>query len=223
MFWDSFFSALKVLTYWETHVAILEYLSLFLVPTIVACFIMRKKTDECIKYLKILLSPSLEAIAVGIFVLTLFPIILDLGEDAFWFLPLKLMRLSPGGFLGLLGILMALAIVLSVIPKIARMQSFKTLVLGGTCLVLVQICLSFIYPTIGDIELMYLVPGFWFIVGIIVISGVLSKLSHFMSVSFITELRKKFGLQEEVSELMILPITAIFGFIPVFIYGAWLA
>ncbi|MEN8263131.1 MAG: hypothetical protein ABFR82_06680 [Nitrospirota bacterium] len=36
-------------------------------------------------------------------------------------------------------------------------------------------------------------------------------------------LGNKFDLKEEVAELLVLPVLATLGFIPVFIYGAWLA
>jgi hypothetical protein len=70
---------------------------------------------------------------------------------------------------------------------------------------------------------MDLVPGFWFICGIIIISGVLAKLGYFVFVSFVNVLGTKFDLREEVAELLILPVIATLGFLPVFVYGAWLA
>ena len=33
MFWDSVVAGLRVLTYWETYVAALEYLAIFFIPT----------------------------------------------------------------------------------------------------------------------------------------------------------------------------------------------
>lgn len=222
MFWYSVFSALKVMTYWETHVAFLGYLSFLLVPIILVCFIIKKRQGACLKYLKILFLPILEAIAISVFVLTLFPIIFGLGEDASWGFPLKIIKLAPGGFLGLLGILMVVAIIMTFIPKAAKLHPFKTLVLGGISLVFVQIYLSFLNPII-EIGIMDLVPGFWFILGCIFIAGGLSKIGHFISVSVTASLGNKFNLSYGIAELLILPVTALLGFIPVFVYGAWLA
>jgi hypothetical protein len=222
MFQDSVISALMVMTYWQTHVAALAYLFLFLAPTIIVCFIIKKRQGACIKYLKMLLLPVLEAIAVAVFVLTLFPIILGLGEDALWGFPLRILKLSPGGFLGLLGILMVLSIALTFITRLAKLESFKTLVLGCISLIFVQIFLSFINPII-EVEIMDLIPGFWFVLGVTAISGALSKLGHYVSVFFATGLGDKFGFKDGVAELLMLPLTPILGFIPVFVYGAWLA
>jgi hypothetical protein len=222
MFLDSVLSALIVMTYWETQVAVLAYSSLFLLPVLVVCFSVKKKGGACIKYLRILFLPVLEAVAVAVFVLTLFPIILGLGEDALWGFPLRMLKLSPGGFLGLLGILMVLSVALTFITRLTKLESFKTLVLGCVSLIFVQIFLSFINPII-EIEIMDLIPGFWFIVGVTAISGVLSKLGHFISVFFTTGLGKRFDFKEGVAELLCLPVKATLGFIPVFAYGAWLA
>jgi hypothetical protein len=222
MFLDSVLSALKVMTYWETHVAALVYLSLFMAPVIAVCFLIKKRQGVCIKYLKMLLMPVLEAVAAAVFVLTLFPIILGLGEDALWGFPLRIIQLAPGGFFGFLAVLIVLAVALTCIPKLAKLRSFKTLVLGGVSLVFVQIVLGFINPVI-EMEAMDFVPGFGFILGIIAMSGVLSRLEHYASVFFTSGLGNKFHLKEGIAEIIVLPVIAISGFIPVFVYGAWLA
>lgn len=222
MFLDSVISALKVMTYWETHVAAAAYLFLFLAPVTAACIIINKRRGVCIKYLKMLLLPVLEAIAVAAFVLTLFPIILGLGEEARWDFPLRIIKLAPGGFLEFLGILTVLAVLLTVIPKISRLQSIKMLVLGSVSLIFVQIVLSFINPVM-ELEVMDFVPGFSFLFGIIAISAVLIKLGHYVSGVCASGLGSKYKITEGIAELLILPVTAILGFIPVFVYGAWLA
>lgn len=42
MFWDSVVAGFKVLTYWETYVAGLEYLAIFFIPMIIVGMIMEK-------------------------------------------------------------------------------------------------------------------------------------------------------------------------------------
>ena len=222
MFLDSIFSAVNVMTYWQTHVAVLEYLSLFLVPLAAVCFIIRRRKGVCITYLKMLLLPALEAIAVAVFVLTLFPIILGLGDDALWGFPLRILKLAPGGLLGLLGILMALSAALTFVSKYVKLQPFKTLILGTISLVFVQFFLNMLNPVI-EIKIMDLIPGFWFVLGVIAISGIFSKLAHYMSDFFAAGLGNRLGLKDGAAELLILPLTAIPGFIPLFVYGAWLA
>jgi len=222
VFWDSVHSALKVMTHWETHFVVLEYLLLMLTPVILIFLILKKRHALSIQYFRKLFLPIMEAIAIAVSVLTLFPIILGVGEHVAWNFPLRIMQLSPGGFLALIGSLIALAYLIDVIPQLRTLRSVKTLVLGGVCLIFVRIFLNLLNPVI-DIEVMDLVPGFWFICGIIIISGVLAKLGYFVFVSFVNVLGSKFDLREEVAELLILPVIATLGFLPVFVYGAWLA
>ncbi len=222
MFWDSVYSALNVMTHWEIYVVVFAYLFLMLTPVILIFLVLKHNHALSIKYFRKLFLPIFEAIAIAVAVLTLFPIIFGMGDDARWDFPVRVMKLSPGGFMGLLGILMVLAYAIDVIPKLRKLQSFKTLVLGGISLIFVRIFLSFINPIL-DIDLLGFVPGFWFACGIIAISVVLSKLGHFVFVAFAKVLGNKFGLKEEVAELLILPIIATLGFLPVFIYGAWLS
>lgn len=210
------------MTHVDTYFVVLIYLFLMLTPIIMIFLILQKRHALSIRYFRRLFLPLFEAIAVSGVVLTLFPIILGLGDDALWAFPLTVMQLSPLSFLGMLGILIVLAYLIDVVPQFRKLQSFKTLVLGGVSLVFVQIILSFINPII-DIELSNFIPGFWFICGTILLSGLLSKLGHFVFVSFAIILGNKFNLREEVAELLILPIIATLGFLPVFIYGAWLA
>ncbi len=222
MFWDSVYSALNVMTHWEIYVVVFAYLFLMLTPVIIIFLVLKHNHALSIKYFRKLFLPIFEAIAIAVAVLTLFPIIFGMGDDARWDFPVRVMKLSPGGFMGLLGILIVLAYVIDVIPKLRKLQSFKTLVLGGISLIFVQIFLSFINPIL-DLDLLGFVPGFWFACGIIAISVVLSKLGHFVFVAFAKVLGNKFDLKEEVAELLILPIIATLGFLPVFIYGAWLS
>lgn len=222
MFLDAVYSALNVMTHWETYLVVLLYLFFMLTPTVFLFLILQKRHALSARYFKKLFLPVLEAVGVALSVLMLFPIILGVGDSASWGFPLKVMMLSPGGFLGLLGILIVLAYLIDVVPKLRKLQSFKMLVLGAGSLIFVQIALHIINP-IFDIELRQFIPGFWFILGVIFISAVLSKLGHFVFIAFARALGNKFNLREEVAELLILPMIATLGFLPVFIYGAWLA
>ena len=222
MFWDAVYSALRVMTHWETYFVVLEYLLLMLTPVIIIFLILKKRHALSTRYFRKLFLPIMEAIAIAVFVLTLFPIILGVGESVAWNFPLRIMQLSPGGFLALIGSLIVLAYLIDVIPLLRKLRSVKTLVLGGVCLVFVRIFLNLMNPVM-DVEIMDMVPGFWFICGIIIISGVLAKLGYFVFVSFVNTFGTKFNLREEVAELLIIPVIATLGFLPVFVYGAWLA
>ena len=222
MFLYSLNSAMDVMTHWETYLVISVYLFLLLAPSIFIFLILKKKHALQVKYFRRLFLPILESIAIAAAVLTLFPIIFGMGDDAQWNFPIRAMILSPGGFLGLLVMLIVLAYIMDVIPKLRKLRLIKMFVLGGICLIFVRVFMSFINPMI-ETDLTSFVPGFWFICGIIAISAVLSKVGHFVFVSFTRVMGSKFDLREEVAELLILPIIATMGFLPVFIYGAWLA
>jgi hypothetical protein len=210
------------MTFWEIHLVILAYLGLLLIPTLITFLIFKNTEGTGIRYFKMLFLPVMEALAVAVCVLTLFPVVLGLGEDVLWGFPIKVMTLSPGGGLGLIGVLIFLALVLAAIPRLRRLHSFKTLVLGGVSLIFVQFFLSVMNPVI-EVELMDLVPGFWFICGVVITAGVLSKLGHVAASAFTTVLGNRFDLRRDVAELLILPVLAASGFFPVFMYGAWLA
>ena len=222
MFWDSLYTALNNMTHWEFHFVILMYLSLLLAPAILIFLVLKHNHALSIKYFRKLFLPLFEAIAIAVIVLTLFPIIFGMGDDANWDFPVRIMQLSPGGFVGLMLVLIFIAYLIDVVPKLRKLQSFKTLIMGGITLIFVRIFLSFINPVI-ETDFESFIPGFWFACGIIAISVVLSKLGHFVFEVFAEVLGNKFNLREEVAELLILPVIATLGFLPVFIYGAWLS
>ena len=222
MFWDSVHSAMHVMTNWDTYIVVLGYLVLMLAPIVLLFLILHKKHALSTRNFRKLFLPAIEAIAIAGAVLTLFPVMLGMGEKALWGFPIKVMKLFPGGFLGLLGILIILSYLIDIIPKFRRLQSMKTFVLGGVSLVFVQIALNVLNPIV-DVELSYFVPGFWFAFGIILTAGIISNLGHFVFVSLARVLGNKFKIREEVAELLILPLITTMGFLPLFIYGAWLS
>jgi hypothetical protein len=199
MFWDSVLAGLKVLTYWETYVAGLEYLAIFFIPMAIVGMIMEKSEGggAAVGCLSMLLLPVLQVAAMAVFVLTLAPIIFGFADDAAWSFPWKILTMAPGAFFKLVGVLVVAAILLAFIPNLGQLNSWQTLVLGGIALMFVLGILDSVNPgTVrGRVDF---VPGFWFSVGLLVIGEVMSWVGKMF------------------------PIGAIFGFIPVFMYGAWL-
>jgi len=220
MFWDSVVGGLKVLTYWETYVAGLEYLLIFFIPMIVIGMIMEKSEGigSAVGCLSMLLLPVLEVAAIAVFVLTLAPIIFGLAEDAAWIFPWKVITLAPGAFFKLVGVLVVAAIALAFIPLIGQLQSLQTLVLGGIALVFVLGLLDSINPGIvkGRVDF---IPDFWFSVGVLVIGGLMSWVGMMVAALLVTAIDMA---EEGLGQMIMFPIGAIFGFIPVFMYGAWL-
>ena len=220
MFWDSVIAGLKVLTYWETYVAGLEYLAIFFVPMIVMGMVMQKNESAGVLAgcLSMLLMPVVQVAAMAVMVLTLAPIIFGFAEDAAWSFPWQLITMAPGAFFKLVGVLVVAAIILAFIPILGQLQSLQTLVLGGIALMFVLGILDSVNPGIvkGRVDF---IPGFWFSVGLIVIGGIMSWVGMVVAALAVTALELA---QEGIGQIVMFPIAAIFGFIPVFMYGAWL-
>jgi len=220
MFWDSFLAGLKVLTYWETYAAAVEYIAVFLIPVLIAALVVnndgkgRKKKNS----LSVLIVPVLEVTALAVFILTLAPIIFGIGEDASWDELWRAMHLSPVTLLKFEGILLAIAIVLAFIPLFSLFKPFQTFVLGGVAITFVlEIIGSSNYGfTPGPIEFM---PDVWFGIGLFLI-GLFISLAGMILEKILThslELR-----EDGIGQLVLTPVMTVFGFIPVFIYGAWI-
>lgn len=220
MFWDSVASGLGVLLYWETYVAGLEYLAIFFIPMIIVGLIAESNeaVGGAMGCLSILLMPVIQVAAIAIFVLTLGPIIFGLSKDAAWSFPWELITNSPEAFFKLVGVLVVAAIVLAFIPILGQIQSLRTLVLGGIALTFILGLLD--SQNAGVISSKVdLIPSFWLVVGLVVIGGLMGWVG-FMAAAFVAVGFERFG--EGLGQMLVFPIAAIFGFIPVFIYGAWL-
>ena len=220
MFWDSVVAGLKVLTYWETYVAGLEYLAIFFIPMIIVGMVMEKNESAAgvAGCRSMLLMPVLQVAALAVMILTIAPIIFGFAEDAAWSFPWQLISMAPGAFFKLVGVLVVAAIVLAFIPILGKLQSLQTLVLGGIALMFVLGILDSINPGVvkGRVDF---IPGFWFSVGLIVIGGIMSRVGMMVAAFIVTAIEMA---GEGLGQLIMFPIAAIFGFIPVFMYGAWL-
>ncbi len=64
-----------------------------------------------------------------------------------------------------------------------------------------------------------LIPDFWSSVGLITIGGIISWIALIL-VALIIEITGM--VDENMGQLLMMPIPAILGFIPVFMYGEWL-
>lgn len=223
MFWDSVLAGLKVLMYWETYVAGLEYLAVFYVPIFIAGMVMEKSEGgvPVAGCLSMLLLPVLQVAAMAVMILTIAPIIFGFAEDAAWSFPWQLISIAPGAFFKLVGILVVAAVILAFIPILGQLQSLQTLVLGGIALVFVLGIFESINPGIlkGSVDF---VPSFWFSVGLIVIGGIMSWVGMMVAALIATGIETAVEGLGQLMQLIMFPIGAIFGFIPVFMYGAWL-
>jgi hypothetical protein len=224
MFWNFLLSGMKVLAYWETYAAVTILLASFLIPiTIVG---LTKGKQDCsgvgFKCLNNFLLPALQVCGVTVFVLILAPIILGISEHASWNFPWRIISLAPKEFMLFVGGFGMLAVVSTFSPFLRQLYSFQTMLTGCMSLVLVQKFLSMLNPTM-DLEMATVIPGFWFLMGIMLMTGVLSKAGLYFSKIIGDTLADRLEMGKGVVELMVFPVTATCGLIPVFTYGAWLA
>jgi hypothetical protein len=220
MFWDSVAGGLKVFTYWQTWVATLEYLLLFMTPMGVIGYLMQRSDRAAfgVGCLSVVLMPLLQVAAQVVLILTLWPIILGLGDNATWEFPFQLMSQAPGTFIKLVVALVIAAVVLSFIPFFGQLQSLHTLLLGVIALGFVITILKSIYPGAFVYEVHYW-PGFWFVLGLVAVGAIVSWVGFLVAAFAVLPLK---AVAEGLEQLVIFPIAAVFGFIPVFMYGAWL-
>ena len=101
MFCDSVIAGLKLLTYWETYIAGLEYLAIFFIPMIIVGMVMERNESAAVAAgcLSMLLMPVLQVAALAVMILTIAPIIFGFAEDAAWSFPWQLITMAPGAFL----------------------------------------------------------------------------------------------------------------------------
>ena len=124
----------------------------------------------------------------------------------------------------LVGVLVVSALLLAFIPFLGQVQSLQTLVLGGIALVFVLKIIQASIPELANVKIDP-IPGFWFTVGLLTVGaimpwvGIMVAALAALAALAVTAIGEK---AEGVGQLLMFPIAAIFGFIPVFIYGAWL-
>lgn len=220
MFWDAVTGGLGLLTYWETYAAGLEYLAVYMIPmSLVGIFAMRSETAVgAIGCLSMLVLPVLGVFAIFVFVLTLSPIILGLSQDPAWAFPWVIAFEAPGSVAKMLGLLLIAGLIIAFVPILGGLQSLHTLVLGAFCLWQVLGIIDTAYPGLIS-KRVHFWPGFWFAFGLLVIGSILAWVGTLVAAAMATAVdiaAPGFG------QLLVFPIAAIFGFIPVFIYGAWL-
>ena len=116
------------------------------------------------------------------------------------------------------GKLLVAAIVLAFIPILGRVQSMHTLLLGSFALALVIAIIASINPTVAAKQIHFW-PGFLFVIGLLVVGSAMAWIGTMAAALLSTVIEAR---AEGMGQLLVLPVAAVFGFIPLFIYGAWL-
>lgn len=219
MFIESVLVGLGTLTNWQTYVAALLFLCLSTGPVLIIGLVASTgRSGAAIGCVSMLLIPFLQTFALVVFVLSLSPVMLGLSSDASWVLPWSIAGALPWDSVKMITVLLSASVLLRFLPFIGALQSLHTLMLGGVALFFTLGILQHFYPQIvaRDLDMW---PGFWFVFGLVVIGSTLSFLGTVITevVADAIDVRVK-GLGHLVS----FPITAALGFIPLFIYAAWL-
>ncbi|AGG88787.1 hypothetical protein [Rhodanobacter denitrificans] len=220
MFWESVWAGLTVLGHWQTWLAAVEYLGIYLIPTVIIGVASGAGNDEGPKplagCLTMLLSPLLQCAATIVFLWTLSPILFGRSSQAAWAFPWQFMVANPWPFAKMSLALLVAAFVLGFIPIIGRIQAALTLLLGSITLIFLVWILGSQFPNHQHIQVK---PGFWFVTGLLVVGGLCAWLGTIVSAFLVVLVDRK---QEGWGQLLLMPVAALFGFIPVFMYAAWL-
>lgn len=219
MFWQSVFNGLGVLLHWQTYLVALMYIIISFLPFL-AIMLAGDKSDELMTKggcLVMLIQPLFQALAVFISVCTLFPLMLGSTEAA-WSLPWMLIITEPGRTLIILVIMLVLSFIGAFMPILGRANSFIMFIMGGAVLVFLTLAIHEVHPELG-IRNIELIPGWLTIIGIVIVSGISSWLGILATAAIVTVL---FRDKEGISQLIMMPLGSVFGFIPIFIYAAWI-
>lgn len=221
MFWKSLISSLSVLAHWQTYVAAFFFI------------ILSKGGTQLLEHFRIgdawlgkiasyfvlaLVAQFIQTFATIVFVLTMSPIVLQLSGGAAWALPWAFTMNTPGAIAILTGVLVVLGFLLQLVPILGQLKSMHTFLRGSIVLASVVSLLVRQNPELAPDRITYW-PGFWFVVGLLIISSVLAWLAT--SLASVLSMRLNDKAQGMV-EFVALAIAAPFWFFPVFIYGAWL-
>jgi len=219
MLWEAIIGGLTVLTFWQTYVAAIEYLAIVFIPMALMGAAMERSPSAGMPFgcLGMFLVPVLQVAAMTIFALTLSPIIFGFAHDAAWDFPWKVITASPVTFLKLVGVLVAVSFILAFIPVVGALQSLQTLVLGGIALAFVLGLMDVANP--GVLKRVTFIPDIWMAIGLLAIGALLSWVGFMVAGIVVAAFDWKGG---GFGQMIGFPIAAVFGFLPMFMYGAWL-
>lgn len=217
MFWQSVFNSLNVFLHWETYLATLIYLFITFLPFIFIA-LNSKNIEEINKTgcLLMLVQPLFQMLGVYVAVITLFPILLG-GNKALWAAPWLMMIHDPWHTFIELIVILIITVLCTFIPILGQTNSFTLLIQGGGVFIWLLMDIKASHPEYGLANI-DLAPGFWMIIGIVVISGITTWLGA-ISIGLLLTI---FHVPESLS-IYFTPVVSVVGFIPIFIYGSWIS
>lgn len=212
MFWESVQHGLGVLLHWQVYIAILEFLTIMLLPRIlVGALMVRQPGAAVLGCLLPLVMVFVQIIAVIVFVLTVAPLVFGRTDGAAWAFPWTFMTSSTWLFVKLVLISSVVGLLLSLI----RLDLFANAVVG--CFVLAFVAVNLAHQYGAPMPSIW--PGVWFFVGILVVSAVLLYLGLMLTAG----LAVLFGDRSAaIGQMVGQGLAAVLMFLPAFIYGGWL-
>jgi hypothetical protein len=158
----------------------------------------------------------------GDIVLTMAPILLGISGKAAWSFPWIVIIVNPWWTIKIVGIILLVSIgIAAFIPIIGQMPSVQTLVSGTISIMSVLGLIDQIRPELG-ISNISLFPGYLYMGGFLLISGITLR-GGMLITATLTALMSLMGeWSEGILALIAVPVGGLFGFMPLFIYAAWL-
>jgi hypothetical protein len=218
MFWKCICVGLAVLLHWQTYAAALLFLSFSLASKHLSdtLNVGSGKTSARTRSIARLVCELGQVAGITTFVSIMCPIMLGLSMHGSWTLPcsdMQCCREVAGSFTTIL----LIAIVLSRIPILGSPSIF-TFIIGVLTLVL-SMERSYGQAPVPTVPSIHLWPGMWFMIALLLVGTALTWLGTILAVMPSVIMR---GRAERIGKLLAYPFAASFGFIPVFIYCAWL-
>jgi hypothetical protein len=208
-----------MLTHWQTYGAALLFLSFSMGSKFLTdeLYVFSAKTGATTQFISRLLLTLGHVAGIIVFVNIMCPIMLGFSVYAAWSWPLlglasdwDVMRFFAG--------IGCVAAIVSGIPILGRSPSLFVLVIGSLALVPTLEMLDSRNAISTDRHIQFW-PGFWFMAAVFSIGSILTWLCTMLAVMPSLLLK---GRAKRIGTLFAYPFGAAFGFIPLFIYCAWL-
>jgi hypothetical protein len=218
MFWKCICVGLGVLLHWQTYAAALLFLSFSLASKHLsdAINLASGETSARTRSIARLVRELGQVVGITIFVSIMCPVMLGLSMHGAWSLPCSDMQCCKDGAQSFATILL-IAVVLSRIPILGSPSIF-TFIVGAITLVFTMERL-YGQATIPSLRSIHLWPGMSFMVALLLVGTALTWLGTMLAVAPSVIMR---GRAERIGKMLAYPFAASFGFIPLFIYCAWL-
>ena len=221
MLWDTISTAILFFAYWETYCVVIGYIVVSWFPKICAGMMLSSdspKSPALFMILTFVLTPVMECTAMILAVMTLSPIILGFSDDAAWSIGWQVFHFAPWGLAKMVGIVLLAQIILAFVPIIGRITAIHTLIIGGIVLIATLGMIQGFAPEIIPDELRWF-PGWGALIVWILLCAVMTMCIAGLSGGIGAMVSRG---DESSGQFFAYIGGTVAGFMPVFLYGAWL-